>query len=839
MASPDEQKELKKKSEKEELEFYIKFEQKIQPAIEEFRKSFPNGPYSQPRGPMPLGNYEIPFDEWCSYLVRAPAPTLKQKQYLSQPPLPSAQQKNATQVAPNRQVPVGSDKPSNNTASSNSSKNNIAYLEFLEGLSKQHPYDSSSINKSMEEAEHVSTPKTMKSNTDNPSTSASNKMNKKDPLSNGKANIDAGKREFTRDDAKSVLEKFYETRKRKASITMPTIDDVEFKKRNKGKEVATKRPPKKLPISKNPRVQKAAGYKRNNSKDAIMTDREFTNDDERTLGDPPATNNPINNDLQKLVKQLIVKLKIPPRKQESKSDDNHPAASHHENSWSSQQKHSKGIKSQIVEVSSDVPDSGNKGVKPLENGSTKGTKTTKVRDYQDISRNGKRKLVKSTSESSSQQTDILEFDETFKPQNVGQSTIEQRTLGVQSPVITVQTVGNQTDNSSYTRSIEVQTDPIDIQKDSIGTQNQEPGNDEDRADMARFHHALFERKSAIGREYKHRAEKDTEKRSPLEKVSDYLESFLRYTEAVFHQHEADKNGYSYNFKYLNLEKLFDFIRATIEKQGNETPLAGLVKFVKAVILFKHWQLEQNRFRQVENNLLDTYIKDSSSSNSKKAFEEYLNCLESMKKQMAKIHQTFEESKSQLGKRDLKINTDLKATLAFAQEMTFGSLSGIVATTDSTGLGTYSGRYVRYGVREHAMAAAMNGEDGPTHQPIETVAGLPNLLFLRPADVNEHPSVLALSRHNFPNLEGTGTEVSIAANLLEKEGIKVRVVSLPCFELFEKQSLEYRLPVFPDDEISEEIPHNTAAQKRIIELIQNAYKELNEIKKMIVNTELKA
>ncbi|CAG8630846.1 24779_t:CDS:2 [Cetraspora pellucida] len=675
MASPDEQKELRKKSEKEELEFYAKFEQKIQPAIEEFRSSFPNGPYSQPRGPMPLGNCEIPFDEWCSYLVKAPPPTLKQRQYLSQPP-PPAQQKNATLVAHIRQIQVGSDRPANNTVSSNSSKKNIDYLDFLEGLSKQQSYDSSGFNKSMEEAEHlgkyVSTPKNMKFNTsDNSSTyGAPNKTNRKDPLSNGKANIDAGKRDFTRDDAKSVLEKFYETRKRKAPITIPTLDDVEIKKRNKGKDVATKRPPKKLPITKNSRVQNY--NKRNYIKDVIMKDREFTHDDEKALGDPsplPTTNNPVNNDPQKPVKQLIVKLKIPPRKQDSKSDDNSTTASYHENSWSSQQKHSK------------APD-GNKGVKPLENGSTKGTKVTKVRDYQDSSRNVKRKLAKVTAESNAQQTDIMESDETSRSQSIVPITVEQRTLGVRSPVITVQTVGNKTDNVSNTRSIEVQTDPIDIQQNlintqqnsintqqsSINTQHQEPGNDEDRADMAQFHHALFERKSAIGREYKHRAEKDTEKRSPLEKVSDYLESFLRYTEAVFHQHEADKNGYEYNFKYLNLEKLFDFIRATIEKQGNETPLAGLVKFVKAVILFKHWQIEQNRFRQVENNLQDYYINDSSDLDSKKAFDEYLNCLESMKKQMTKIHQAFEESKNQLENRDLKINADLKATLIFAQEM---------------------------------------------------------------------------------------------------------------------------------------------------------------------------
>ncbi|KAG9123058.1 Transketolase [Ceratobasidium sp. 392] len=204
---------------------------------------------------------------------------------------------------------------------------------------------------------------------------------------------------------------------------------------------------------------------------------------------------------------------------------------------------------------------------------------------------------------------------------------------------------------------------------------------------------------------------------------------------------------------------------------------------------------------------------------------------------------------------------------------------------STGLGDYSGRYIRYGVREHGMGALMNGlaayggiipfggtflnfvsyaagavrlsalshhqviwvathdsiglgEDGPTHQPVETAVHLraiPNLAFWRPADGNETsaaylvalkskktPSVLALSRQNLPQLENstienavkggyvvhevekealtlvsTGSEVSIvveAAGLLEKEGIKTRVVSLPCWEVFDNQPEEYRLSV---------------------------------------------
>ncbi|CAG8542985.1 8543_t:CDS:10, partial [Ambispora gerdemannii] len=208
--------------------------------------------------------------------------------------------------------------------------------------------------------------------------------------------------------------------------------------------------------------------------------------------------------------------------------------------------------------------------------------------------------------------------------------------------------------------------------------------------------------------------------------------------------------------------------------------------------------------------------------------------------------------------------------------------------DSTKLGKYSGRYIRYGVREHGMAGAMNGisaygglipfggtflnfisyalgavrlsalssqrviyvmthdsiglgEDGPTHQPIETLAGLrglPNILVFRPADGNEvsgtylaaienlhRPSVLALTRQNLPHLEGssvektlfggyvlqdvehaqvtftgTGSEISIAveaAKRLNQAGIKTRVVSLPSLELFEEQSIEYKRTVFPD------------------------------------------
>jgi transketolase len=202
-------------------------------------------------------------------------------------------------------------------------------------------------------------------------------------------------------------------------------------------------------------------------------------------------------------------------------------------------------------------------------------------------------------------------------------------------------------------------------------------------------------------------------------------------------------------------------------------------------------------------------------------------------------------------------------------------------------GNYSGRYIHYGIREHAMASAMNGmalhggiipysgtffvfsdycrpairlaalmkqrvihvmthdsiglgEDGPTHQPVEHLAALramPNLLVLRPADAVEtaeaweialaektRPSVMALSRQNLATLRTdtgenrtargayvlresdgparvtfltTGSEVEIAVaarDILQGQNVGARVVSMPCWKLFEEQDAAYRAQV---------------------------------------------
>ena len=198
---------------------------------------------------------------------------------------------------------------------------------------------------------------------------------------------------------------------------------------------------------------------------------------------------------------------------------------------------------------------------------------------------------------------------------------------------------------------------------------------------------------------------------------------------------------------------------------------------------------------------------------------------------------------------------------------------------------YKGRYINYGIREHAMGAVMNaisispclrtyggtflcfsdymrpairlaalskypnifvfshdsiglGEDGPTHQPVEHLAALraiPNLAVFRPADAFEtkyawlfalqskNPTAIILTRQNTPVMKdnpnalkgayvlldakkpeivfiATGSEVGLALEAgkkMQKNNIAVRVISMPCWELFEKQSVEYQENIFSD------------------------------------------
>jgi transketolase len=226
-------------------------------------------------------------------------------------------------------------------------------------------------------------------------------------------------------------------------------------------------------------------------------------------------------------------------------------------------------------------------------------------------------------------------------------------------------------------------------------------------------------------------------------------------------------------------------------------------------------------------------------------------------------------------------------------------SADLATSNKTNLkdagdfeaGSYKGRNLHFGVREHVMGASVNGmvvsglrafgatffnfsdymrasirlsalmeipsififthdsiglgEDGPTHQPIEQLASLramPNLLVIRPGDANEvteawkiiaqsqhQPVALVLTRQNVPTFDrtkygaaagtargayiladapggkpevillGTGSEVSLCVEAYEKlraEGVPARVVSMPCWEIFDQQDAAYKESVLP-------------------------------------------
>ena len=225
------------------------------------------------------------------------------------------------------------------------------------------------------------------------------------------------------------------------------------------------------------------------------------------------------------------------------------------------------------------------------------------------------------------------------------------------------------------------------------------------------------------------------------------------------------------------------------------------------------------------------------------------------------------------------------------DLTHSNYTDIKGETGSFQYESPEKRYLHFGVREHAMAAILNGiayhdsglipyggtflvfadymrgsmrlsalselgviyvlthdsigvgEDGPTHQPIETIPSLramPNMMVFRPGDGNEtsgaykvaiknrkRPSSLCLSRQGMANqqnssvdkvalggyvleecdgtpeliLIGTGTELDLcvqAAKKLTNEGRKVRVVSMPCVELFEEQSDSYKEEVLPSN-----------------------------------------
>jgi transketolase len=263
-----------------------------------------------------------------------------------------------------------------------------------------------------------------------------------------------------------------------------------------------------------------------------------------------------------------------------------------------------------------------------------------------------------------------------------------------------------------------------------------------------------------------------------------------------------------------------------------------------------------------------------------------DALSAFKEQLASDRPSWATRKA--SEETLKVLTRAIPELVGGSADLTGSNNTRTESTPALTASDMKGRYIHYGVREHAMAAMMNGialhrglipyggtflifsdycrpairlsalmrqrvvyvlthdsiglgEDGPTHQPVEHLASLramPNLFVFRPADAIETaecwalaleredgPSVLALTRQNLPTVraktadmnlsargayvlaeaEGpraltllaTGSEVQIALEAqsrLHAEGVPTAVVSMPCFELFERQDRLYRSKV---------------------------------------------
>ena len=306
---------------------------------------------------------------------------------------------------------------------------------------------------------------------------------------------------------------------------------------------------------------------------------------------------------------------------------------------------------------------------------------------------------------------------------------------------------------------------------------------------------------------------------------------------------------------------------------------------KGVELEKKWQETLNKKNlNIQSSLKDIY-KDSS--------------LQDLEKLIKKEKTKYFESKPSMATRQCS-STAIESISNILPQLIGGSadLSGSnnTKTNNSRVISSknFDGNYIHYGVREHGMAAVMNGlalysglipyggtflifsdyckpsirlsalmglrviyifshdsiglgEDGPTHQPIEQLTGLraiPNLNVFRPADINETlecweialksvntPSAIALSRQKLPyinpklseenkckygayviklsshdnkvTLIASGSEVELALNVHEKlkeNNIQSKVVSMPCQELFDKQSKDYKKDILDEESL---------------------------------------
>ena len=306
---------------------------------------------------------------------------------------------------------------------------------------------------------------------------------------------------------------------------------------------------------------------------------------------------------------------------------------------------------------------------------------------------------------------------------------------------------------------------------------------------------------------------------------------------------------------------------------------------KGEILEKRWEENFNKKNtKIKNDFKSTYVNSD------------LKNLESLiQKEKAK----YFDSKPSLATRQCSmasieiISTIIPQLIGGSADLS-GSNNTKTNNSKIVNAKNFDGNYIHYGVREHGMSAVMNGlalygglipyggtflifsdyskpsirlsalmglrviyifshdsiglgEDGPTHQPVEQLAGLraiPNLNVFRPADINETlecweialknqntPSAIALSRQKVPYINpkntkenkcekgayvvnitshesnvtiiASGTEVDLALKVQEKlkqSNIHSKVVSMPCMELFDKQPQEFRKDIIEENSL---------------------------------------
>lgn len=303
---------------------------------------------------------------------------------------------------------------------------------------------------------------------------------------------------------------------------------------------------------------------------------------------------------------------------------------------------------------------------------------------------------------------------------------------------------------------------------------------------------------------------------------------------------------------------------------------------------KHYQDWQSQLQELDGELsaeLARLIRGDLPGNFASAISEYKQTL---------IDQAPKIATRKASQLALEVITAMVPELIGGSADLTSSNNTKTSQTGSVSALDFSGRYIHYGIREHAMGAVMNGislygvfipyggtflcfadyvrpamrlsslmqlrviyvmthdsiglgEDGPTHQPVEHLASLraiPNHNVFRPADAVETlecwqlalqtkttPATLALSRQDLPTIRlsfeeenlcsfgayelktagenaqvtifASGSEVEIAisaAKLLEEENITTRIVSVPCFELFEQQPDSYKIALIGNSPI---------------------------------------